>query len=196
MLPLILGALATGGAIWNNERNIKEAKRNRQFQERMSNTAAQRSVADYKAAGLNPALAYDRTASSPSGAVAQLGDVASPGINSALRATEVKQALENQRMTNQVLEQQRDKTQAEVYKTRVDAGNAELTGNLLRQDYIFKNIRQPIDQRLATAQAALGELQLPAARNSANFERRLGELSPGMNSAKVLAEIIRMLRPR
>lgn len=196
MLPLILGALATGGAIWNNERNIRQARRQEKFQERMSNTAAQRSVADYKAAGLNPALAYDRTASSPGGVTAQLSDVAAPGINSAMRAAEVKQALENQRMTNQVLEQQRDKTQAEVYKTRVDAANAELTGNLLRQDFIFKNIRQPIDQRLATAQAALGEYALPAARNAANFEKRLGELSPGLSSAKTLAEIIRMMTRR
>lgn len=155
LLPLLgagIGAAGSAlGGLFNmfgqnaaNESNQKIAQAQMDFQERMSNTAYQRSTADMRAAGVNPMLAYMQGgASSPSGASiamqnANPGDIVSGSANSALQG--YRQAMEM------------EGTAASIENTKADTQNKQVNNDLVRKN--IEIAKHEIDQASANAKSA------------------------------------------
>lgn len=113
-----------------------ESQKNREFQERMSNTAHQREIADLKKAGLNPILTGKYGGSStPSGSMAQMqkGDISKT-------ASTITSAVAQSRLSS---------AQIANLNASTEKTNAETTGTLQANDRAENRFPLELDQLIS-----------------------------------------------
>jgi len=217
ILPLvgaaIAGLLSAGGSMYAANRNRQSIRDQMAFQERMSSTAAQRSVEDYRRAGLNPALAYERTASSPGGAATTFEDPLTKGMHSAMSAAQFIQDTRQKQANLELTHQQsaatlaanaRDTALSHLTNAQTVATNQKLGFDAAIQPHdlagrVAQNLLLTSQHRLAESQGRTSEYGEVAAKNTAEWEKTIGNLGRAGTmfgaSASTMAQILKLLSP-
>lgn len=142
---IIGGISALGSLMGSSEQgkyNKEMARENREWQERMSNTAFQRAAKDLDAAGLNRVLALGSPATTPSGSSASIdAPKIAEAVNTGINAASAKQAIEQSKATEDLQREQRNTEQMRQHLIKEQAFQAASQTSLNRANARYSNAK-------------------------------------------------------
>lgn len=166
------GGLSILGGLQQQSASAKEAKKNREFQERMYRNRYLYAMEDLERAGLNPILAGQIAGSTPSGSMAQMGNIGEGAARTIAGTASRRSTQKSEKQTRRLQEDQMDlineqRNNAMAEWRRINQTTAKELA-LTEQAYTQSNVNtaKALNTMMGTK---VMELSLPSAKAEAEF---------------------------